>query len=144
LKKADLIIRGKFIKSMKSISLLLLISLAISCKKETQEEYSKPTETYNETVAQNPIDLGKEIFEGKGVCYTCHKEETKTVGPSIKEIAEIYKEKGGSMVEFLQEKSEPIVDPSQYATMKTNFAITKNLPKEELKALEAYMLSFSK
>jgi cytochrome c len=129
---------------MKKTLFILLIGLLFSCKQESEENYSKATEIINETAAQNPIDLGKEIFEGKGVCYTCHKEETKTVGPSIKEIAEIYKEKGGSMVEFLQEKSEPIVDPSQYATMKTNFAITKNLPKEELKALEAYMLSFSK
>ena len=48
------------------------------------------------------------------------------------------------MVAFLQEKAEPIVDPSQYETMKTNFAITKNLSEEELKALEAYFYSFLK
>ncbi|MBP9792695.1 MAG: c-type cytochrome [Flavobacterium sp.] len=127
---------------MKRISLLLLISLAISCKKENQENFGKTTEEVTQTAAQKPEELGKEIFEGKGVCYTCHKPETKTVGPSIQEIAKIYKEKGGNIVEFLQEKSDPIVDPSQYATMKTNFAVTKNLPEEELKALEAYILSF--
>ncbi|RXR21043.1 c-type cytochrome [Flavobacterium amnicola] len=126
---------------MKKLVYIILIGLLISCK--NKEEYKEPTEV-NETSAQNPENLGKEIFEGKGVCYTCHKPEIKTVGPSIKDIAKLYKEKGGSIVNFLQEKSEPIVDPSQYATMKTNFAITKNLPKEELKALEAYMLSFSK
>jgi cytochrome c len=126
----------------KYLSIIIVLLVLVSCKKENQEEYGKPTETINETAAQNPIDLGKEIFDGKGVCYTCHKSETKTVGPSIKEIAKIYQEKGGSIVHFLQEKSEPIVDPSQYATMKTNFAITKNLSEEELKALEAYILSF--
>lgn len=126
---------------MKKLLYIILIGLLISCKNE--EEYKEPTEV-NETSAQNPENLGKEIFEGKGVCYTCHKPETKTVGPSIKDIAKLYKEKGASITDFLLEKSEPIVDPSQYATMKTNFAITKNLPKEELKALEAYMLSFSK
>lgn len=123
---------------MKKLLFITLIGLTISCKKESEENFGKTTEA----TTQKPEDLGKEIFEGKGVCYTCHKPETKTVGPSIKDIAKIYKEKGGNIVDFLQEKSEPIVDPSQYATMKTNFAITKNLPEEELKALEAYILSF--
>lgn len=122
---------------------LIILSL-FSCKKDSEENFGKPTAEATENTALKPEELGKEIFEGKGVCYTCHKEEVKTVGPSIKDIAKIYKEKGGSIVEFLKEKGEPIVDPSQYATMKTNFAITRNLPEEELKALEAYMLSFSK
>lgn len=126
---------------MKKLLYISIIGLLISCKKENPKNYSQVTEV-SESAAQKPEDLGKEIFEGKGVCYTCHKEEVKTVGPAIKDIAKIYKEKGASISEFLKEKSDPIVDPSQYATMKTNFAITKNLPEEELKALEAYMLSF--
>jgi len=137
---------------MKKIVFTLIVLSLFSCKKEREENFGKPTEEVTDsratleqaqqTAAQKPEDLGKEIFEGKGVCYTCHKPETKTVGPSIQEIAKIYKEKGASISEFLKEKSEPIVDPSQYATMKTNFAVTKNLPEEELKALEAYILSF--
>jgi methylmalonyl-CoA mutase N-terminal domain/subunit len=59
-------------------------------------------------------------------------------------IATIYKEKGGNMVEFLKENAEPIVDPTQYEVMKTNFAVTKTLSDEELKALETYMYSFLK
>jgi len=125
---------------MKKVIFTLILLSLFACKNESDQNFGKTTQVSS----QKPEDLGKEIFEGKGVCYTCHKPETKTVGPSIKDIAKIYKEKGGNIVDFLQEKSEPIVDPSQYATMKTNFAITKNLPKEELKALEAYMLSFSK
>ena len=127
---------------MKKIIVTLIGLSLFSCKKESQENFGKPSETVTETAAQKPEDLGKEIFEGKGTCFSCHKAEVKTVGPSLKDIAKIYKEKKGNMVAFLQEKSEPIVDPSQYATMKTNFAITRNLPEEELKALEAYILSF--
>jgi len=48
------------------------------------------------------------------------------------------------MVEFLKENAEPIVDPTQYEVMKTNFAVTKTLSDEELKALETYMYSFLK
>lgn len=88
--------------------------------------------------------MGQSIFDGKGNCFACHKPDQKIIGPSITEIAKIYKEQKGDMVAFLQEKAEPIVDPSQYETMKTNFAITKNLSEEELKALEAYFYSFLK
>jgi cytochrome c len=128
---------------MKQIVLSFCLLALVSCKKETPAKASLYPEE-QKSAKEIELALGKEIFEGKGVCYTCHKPELKTVGPAIMDIAKIYKEKGGSITEFLQEKSEPIVDPSQYATMKTNFAITKNLPEEELKALEAYMLSFSK
>ncbi|MEO8516783.1 MAG: hypothetical protein ABI426_08565 [Flavobacterium sp.] len=62
----------------------------------------------------------------------------------MQEIATIYKAKGGNIIEFLKGKHEPLVDPSQYEVMKTNFSVTKNLPLEELKALEAYILSHSK
>jgi hypothetical protein len=42
---------------------------------------------------------------------------------------------------FFKGEGEPIVDPSQYEVMKTNFAITKAMSDEELKALEAYVYS---
>jgi cytochrome c len=75
------------------------------------------------------------------MCYTCHKPDVKVIGPSIRDIAKIYKDKNGDMVAFLKEKADPIVDPSQYAVMKTNFSITKNLSEEELKGLEDYFMS---
>lgn len=125
---------------MKKLICILAIGLLFSCKEEASTEALYP----KEEITQTPEALGKEIFEGKGICYTCHKEEVKTVGPSLKEIAKIYGQKGASISEFLNEKSNPIVDPSQFATMKANFAVTKNLSDEERKALEAYILSFSK
>lgn len=121
-------------------SLLTLICVLgiVSCKSEEKEK--EPLYPDTETT-QTPQQLGQEIFDGKGVCYTCHKPETKTIGPSLKDIAKIYKAKGGNIVEFLKGNAEPLVDPSQYEVMKTNFAITKNLSPEEQKALEAYILS---
>jgi cytochrome c len=87
---------------------------------------------------------GKELFEGEGNCMACHQVEQKIIGPSIQEIATIYKAKNASIVSFLKEESDPIVDPSQYEIMKTNFTITKSMSDEELKALEDYIFSFLK
>ena len=93
---------------------------------------------------QTPEELGKQIFEGKGNCVACHQVDQKLVGPSIQEIASIYKAKGGDIVAFLKDDAKPIVDPSQYEVMKTNFGLTKAMSVEELKALEAYIYSNAK
>jgi cytochrome c len=112
---------------------------AVSCKKDGSEEsFGKPETT---TEAQKPEDLGAEIFAGKGACVACHKPDAKLVGPSLQDIAKIYKEKNGDIVTFLKGEGEPIVDPTQYAVMKPNFVITKTFSDEELKALEAYIYS---
>lgn len=120
-------------KTLKKISFLLILLLFFSCKKEGNYETSK---------APNLIDVGKTIFEGKGTCTACHNPETKIIGPSMAEISKIYKEQNASIVSFLKEEGKPIVDPSQYGVMKTNFAITKTMSDYELKALEAYIMSF--
>ncbi len=123
---------------MKKIIVLLVIIAMASCKNETPDNgLPKQDET---VVAVS----GQELFEGKGTCTACHLPDQKVIGPSIAEIAKIYKEKNGSIVNFLKEKSEPIVDPALYATMKTNFAITKKMTDQELQALEDYIYTFSK
>lgn len=125
---------------MKKIIFPFLFLALLSCKKEEKKE-----PLYPETkTTSSPVELGQQIFEGKGNCFACHKPDQKIIGPSIQEIAKTYKAKNGSIVDFLQEKSQPIVDPSQYEVMKTNFAITKSMSDEELKALEAYFYSLSK
>lgn len=123
---------------MKKVIFLFAVLTFLSCKKESQESFGKPETT---TEVQKPEDLGKEIFEGKGTCINCHKLDVKLVGPSIQDIAKIYKEKNGNMISFLKGEGEPIVDPTQYEVMKVNFAITKTFSDEELKAVEAYIYS---
>ena len=132
---------------LKSIVVFALAISVTNCgdKKETDKygnEVEKNAETTTETSVDPLLAKGQELFEGKGTCTACHKPDAKVVGPSIKEIAKIYKEKGASIAAFINEESEPIVDPSQYDTMKTNFAITKAMTAEERKALEVYMMSF--
>ena len=122
---------------MKRLFFLAFLFVFVACQNKEQK-----TET---SVDGTAIKIsGKELFEGEGNCIACHKPDQKIIGPSLQNIAEIYKAKKGNIVLFLKEKSEPIVDPSQYDIMKTNFAITKSMSDEELKALEDYIYSFSK
>ena len=119
---------------MKNYFLLIAFCFLISCKKEaTNSSDSKPE------IVQSKGALGKEIFEGKGNCAACHQMNEKTIGPSIKTIAEIYQQKNGNLIDFLKYDAEPIVDPSQYQVMQTNFSITKAMTDNELQALEAYL-----
>ena len=126
---------------MKKVALLVCLIVLISCKKESEETPGQhnPTE-----VSQTPEELGKSIFEGKGNCAACHRMDEKLVGPSVQEIAKIYKAQNGNMVSFLKDEAKPIVDPSQYEVMKANLALTKEMSDEELKGLEAYIYSNSK
>lgn len=123
---------------MKKVIFLVSVLVLISCKKESEESFGKPETT---TEVQKPEDLGKEIFHGKGACVACHKPDIKLVGPSLQDIAKIYKDKNGDIVAFLKGEAEAIVDPTQYAVMKPNLELTKTFSEDELKALEAYVYS---
>ena len=128
---------------MKKLLFTFSVLAFVSCKKEEEKKESLyPRKALS--AEEKQLQLGQEIFDGKGMCYSCHKPEQKIIGPSIKEIAQIYQEKGADIKLFLQEKSEPIVDPKQFPVMKTNLAITKTFSDEELKAVEAYFYSFLK
>lgn len=128
---------------MKKLALITIAILAFSCKKESQESFG--TEKQTPAVAEDkelaPEELGKVIFEGKGNCVSCHQVDVKQIGPSIQEIAKIYKEKNGNMVTFLKGESEAIVDPSQFAVMQANLTLTKTFSDKELQGLEAYIYS---
>ena len=126
---------------MKYLLALSAFLLFFSCGKEQKKDA-----LYPESAAErkSPEQLGQEIFESKGNCFACHKPDQKIVGPSIEQIANIYKKNNGNIVSFLKGNEKPIVDPEQFPVMQTNFNITKNMSDEELKALEAYIYSFAK
>lgn len=130
---------------MKKALFLAAVLAFTACKKETPETpVQNNTEAYSEgesAKAKTPEALGKEIFEGRGNCTACHQVDQKVIGPSIKEIAKIYKDKNADIVTFLKGNAEPIVDPSQFAVMKTNFPVTQAMSDEELKAIETYIYS---
>lgn len=135
---------------MKKVIIVFSVLAFFSCKKESQEPFGKPTENKTEysegesAEVKTPEAMGKEIFEGRGNCTSCHQPDQKVIGPSIQEIAKIYKDKNADIVTFLKGNGEPIVDPSQFAVMKTNFPVTQAMSDEELKAIESYIYSHLK
>lgn len=133
----------------KSLAVLALALSLTNCgeKKETDAmgnaiEATPEVAPEAEEVENPQLALGAELFKGKGTCTACHKADEKTVGPSMKEIAKIYKEKGASIAKFINDEGEPLVDASQYEVMKANFVITKAMTQEERDALDAYIMSF--
>ncbi|AXT51851.1 cytochrome C552 [Aquimarina sp. BL5] len=125
---------------MKNIFLILLsiTFIATSCQSEKKPEKEKIV-IGSKKKSSPEFDLGKELFKGKGNCYSCHRMDKKSIGPSVTEIMKIYKEKNGDIIGFLRQKKDPIVDPDNYAVMKTNFARLEKFTNEELKAIELYM-----
>jgi cytochrome c len=135
---------------MKKIIFIAIAVVTFSCKGKEDETIGKVTDTENPEASVNegmaaetktPVELGESIFNGKGNCVACHQVDQKVIGPSLQDIAKIYKEKNGSIVAFLKGESEAIVDPSQYAIMQANIALTKTFSDEELQGLEAYVNS---
>ena len=133
---------------IKSVLVATLFIFTISCvgKKEDQDFGKKESseEAKSDNSAFPLAEKGKEIFEGKGTCATCHKSDIKLVGPSIQDIAKIYKDKNASIATFLKGDEKPIVDPTQFEVMKANFALTKTFSEEELQSLEQYIQSEGK
>ena len=120
---------------MKKYLLLVLILLQIACKNNQSTSVVAPTPV--------SVAAGKQLFETNN-CNACHQIAEKVVGPSLQTIAQIYKAKNANIISFLKAEAEPIVDPSQYASMKLNLEITKTMSNNEIKSLELYILSQAK
>ncbi len=84
---------------------------------------------------------GKEIFE-KNQCGICHKETKDAIGPSLKTIAEFYKNNPKQLKDFLLGQADPIIWPDRFDMMKTQMGKFKAMSEEELNALINYMLKF--
>ncbi len=134
---------------MKKILLTFVAAALVltSCGDSKKEEVKKEVETKveevksNVAVAGDQFALGKKLFTEK-TCVSCHQLDVKVVGPSIKDIAKIYGEKEGNLVQFLKGNDAAIVDtdPGQIAIMKANLdGFVKDMSGDELQALANYM-----
>jgi cytochrome c len=125
----------------KFIVLALAIGVLSSCKNNDDKANEKVKKEVATSDDFSPAEVGKIIFEGKGNCTSCHNIDSKLIGPSLQDIAKIYKEKNGNIISFLKGESEAIVDPEQYEVMAANLALTKTFTDTELQAIEAYTYS---
>jgi cytochrome c551/c552 len=83
---------------------------------------------------------GKAIFDANR-CGACHKEEAAGVGPSLKEIADLYAGNKSQMVSLLEGTGAPLKDTGKYErTMTRPIEKLKGLSAEELGALADYLV----
>lgn len=82
---------------------------------------------------------GAELFSSNA-CVACHQTETKTVGPAIKEIKEVYSGNSEGLIAFLAGEGDPIVDVAQAAVMAPQIETTKAMTPEERAALADFLL----
>lgn len=118
-------------------------TITIETATEVKKEASKTVTLSPEETAL--IAQGQQLFKDK-TCFTCHQTNSKIIGPSIKEITKIYKEKDEDIIAFLKGDLSPIVDtdPGQVTIMKANLdSFVKNLKEDELQAIKAYMMSIN-
>jgi cytochrome c len=99
-----------------------------------------PAATPPATAQSTTVSPGEKLFNEK-TCTTCHKPDTKLVGPSLKDIAAAYNGNKDGLKAFLKGEGKPIVDPSQESVMHPQIAITKALPAEQLDQITDFILS---
>jgi cytochrome c len=129
---------------MRLVLFFIGILLVCSCKTEKKSTSGddKVAPVRGELSMDSQIFLGNRLFSEK-TCITCHDVDKKKIGPSVKEIMAIYKEKNGDIVAFLKGEAQPIVDTtaSQVAIMQANIdGFLKGISDEELKTIATYML----
>lgn len=129
---------------MRLFSFCIVLLMLTSCKSDKKSEKILDNGVPERAALSqdSQIFLGNRLFSEK-TCITCHDVNEKKIGPSVKEIMKIYKEKNGDIVAFLKGKANPIVDTtaSQVAIMQANIdGFLKGISDEELKTIATYML----
>ncbi len=125
---------------------LFFIGFLLLCNCNTEKKSTSGNNNVvpvrGELSRDSQIFLGNRLFSEK-TCITCHDVNNKKIGPSVKEIMAIYKEKNGEIVAFLKGNAKPIVDTtaSQVAIMQANIdGFLKGITDEELQTIATYML----
>ncbi len=128
---------------MRLVLFFIVFLVLCSCKmdKKSINGIDKTMPQRGELSRDSQIFLGNRLFSEK-TCITCHDVNKEKIGPSVKKIMKIYKEKNGDIVAFLKGKANPIVDStaSQVAIMQANIdGFLKGISDEELKTIATYM-----
>ena len=122
--------------------MLLLIALSCNTDKKSKKAIEHAAPARAELSKDSQIFLGNRLFSEK-TCITCHDMTTEKIGPSVKKIMKVYKEKNGNIVAFLKGQTKPIVDTTanQVAIMQANIdGFLQNISDEELNTIATYMM----
>ncbi|WP_457621615.1 c-type cytochrome [Persephonella sp.] len=85
---------------------------------------------------------GKELFNNKtNRCAICHKETKDAIGPSLKTIAEYYRNNPEQLKAFFRGEAEPIIWPDRFNMMRPQMGKLKAMTDEEINALVEFILS---
>ncbi len=92
-------------------------------------------------VAQDELyEEGKRLFRELN-CHICHHPENDAaaIGPSLRTIAAHYLGNERRLVDFLEGKAPPLIDPARYPIMKPQLLKTMHLTFEEQEALVRFL-----
>lgn len=108
---------------------------------ETHEEVAEEVVVEEATEAtEGNADAGSELFASSG-CVACHQVDTKTVGPSLKDIAAGYADNDAGLTAFLNGEGEAIIDVAMAAVMAPQVETTKNMSEDDRNSITAYIMS---
>jgi len=88
----------------------------------------------------NAEQEGKEVFDSLH-CAMCHKPDTGTSSPSLKEMSAVYTGKESQLLGYFKGEVESIMTPAKKETMKRYIEKTKELKAEDQKRLADFILS---
>lgn len=74
-------------------------------------------------------------------CGMCHKPDTGTTMPSLKDIAAAYEGNEDQLLSYLKGESESVVNPGKKGMMTGALLKTKKLEDDQRKALADFILS---
>ncbi len=122
---------------MKKITLLFIALILSFAFINPQKSYNQVKTVY---YLSDGDHNGKDLTEKKA-CTLCHQPEKKVVGPSFKEIAVKYNGDATKILQFLEGKSNPIVEPDEFQYMQPVIKQLKHSAKEEKEAIAKYIAS---
>jgi len=93
----------------------------------------------NDEVIFNEMNIDGATLFNKKACNLCHHPTRVIVGPSIRDISTAYKGDEKAILNFLNGKGVPIVQPEEFNYMKPVLNQLKNMKPEERQALADYI-----
>jgi len=85
-------------------------------------------------------DQGEMLFRSNH-CTACHKPDVSGSKPSLKDIAQAYRDKEAQLHRYLQGEGEPLLNPARSRVMKRYVEKTKAFSEPDRKALVDFILA---